>query len=145
MDFLSLPQLWLIVGLVMLFAELVSVTLVFVFFAIAAFITSLLAATGLVKSWEYQIIVFSVISIVATLVLRKPAKRWINRSDQKDYNEFAGQTAMVVKGIPADGEGRIYSRGPEWMPIFAKQGPIGAGSKVTINKADRIRLIVEEA
>ena len=145
MDFLSLPQLWLIVGLVMLFAELVSVTLVFVFFAIAAFITSLLAATGLVNSWEYQIIVFSVISIVATLMLRKPAKRWINRSDQKDYNDFAGETAMVIKDIPAEGEGRIYYRGAEWMAISAKKVPIVAGSKVTIIKADGIRLIVEEA
>lgn len=145
MDFLSLPQIWLIIGLLMLFAELVSVALVFVFFAIAAFITSLLAATGLVNSWEYQLIVFSVLSVITTLALRKPAKRWVNKSKQKDYNEYAGETAMVIRDIPADGEGRIFYRGAEWLAVSSNHVDIEAGSKVTIIKADGIRLLVEEA
>jgi len=145
MDFFSLPQLWLIIGLVMLFAELVSVTLVFIFFAIAAFITSLLAASGIVNGWEYQLIIFSVLSVASTLVLRKPAKQWVNKSEHKDYNEYAGETAMVIKDIPADGDGRIFYRGAEWLAASDKKVPIVAGSKVTIIRADGIRLIVEEA
>ena len=45
---LSLPQIWLIIGLVMLFVELISVVLVFVFFAIGALVTALLAAMGII-------------------------------------------------------------------------------------------------
>lgn len=145
MDFPSLPQLWLIIGLLMLFAELISVALVFIFFAIAAFITSVLGATWLITSWEYQIIVFSVISIGLTILLRKPVKKWMDRSKQKEYTEYTGETAMVISDIPAKGEGRIFYRGAEWMAVSSNQVPIEAGSKVTIVKTDGIRLIVEEA
>ncbi|GAA4431364.1 hypothetical protein GCM10023091_01940 [Ravibacter arvi] len=145
MDFLSLPQIWLIIGLLMLFAELVSVALVFVFLAIAAFITAILSATGLVPSLEYQIIIFSLISIGTTILLRKPVKKWVSQSKQKEYSEYAGETAMVISDIPAEGEGRIYYRGAEWMAISSKHTRIEAGSKVTIVKADGIKLLVEEA
>ncbi len=145
MDFLSLPQIWLIVGLLMLFAELMSVALVFVFFAIAAFVTALLAATGLVGSWEYQLFLFSALSVIATLALRKPVRQWVNKSKQKEYNEYTGETAMVISDIPAHGEGRIFYRGAEWMAISARNVRIEAGSKVIIVKADGIRLLVEEA
>ncbi len=144
MDFLSLPQLWLIVGLLMLFAELMSVALVFVFFAIAAFITALLAATGLISSWEYQLILFSAISVITTIALRKPLKQWVSKSKQKEYTEYTGETAMVISDIPANGEGRIFYRGAEWMAVSARNVRIEAGSKVTIVKADGIRLLVEE-
>lgn len=145
MDFLSLPQIWLIIGLLMLFAELMSVALVFVFFAIAAFITALLGATGLVTSWEYQLILFSAISVITTIALRKPARQWVNKSKQKEYTEYTGETAMVISDIPAEGEGRIFYRGAEWMAVSSRHVPIEAGSKVTIVKADGIRLLVEEA
>jgi membrane protein implicated in regulation of membrane protease activity len=144
MDVLSLPQIWLIAGLLLLFAELVSVSLVFIFFAVAAFITALLAATGLIPSGEHQLILFSVISVVTTLILRKPAKRWVNKSKQKEYTEYSGETAMVISDIPAKGEGRIFYRGAEWTALSANHVLIEAGSKVTIVKADGIKLLVEE-
>ena len=61
---LSLPQIWLIVGLIMLLAELVSVLLVFVFFAIGALLTALLASVGILTSVEAQLIAFSAISLL---------------------------------------------------------------------------------
>lgn len=145
MESLSLPQIWLIFGLLMLFAELISVALVFIFFSIAAFITSLLAATGLVTSWEYQIIIFSVITVASTVLLRRSAKEWVNQSKEKEYTEYTGETAMVISDIPAQGEGRIFYRGAEWMAISYRNVPIEAGSKVVIVKADGIKLLVEEA
>ncbi len=142
---LPLPQIWLIIGLILLLAELVSVTLVFVFLAIAALIIAFLGSIGLINSWEYQLILFSVISLVSTLLLRKPAKQWLNKSRQKEYTEYTGETAMVITDIPADGEGKIFYRGAEWIAVSHHHTPIEAGSKVTIVRADGIRLIVEES
>ena len=142
---LSLPQIWLIVGLIMLIAELVSILLVFVFFAIGALFTSLLAAIGLLTSTESQIIAFSVISLVSMLVLRKHARRLLDRKGAAEYNEFVGETAMVIKDIPAEGEGKIYYRGAEWKANSVNHTSIAAGSKVVIKQADGILLIVEES
>ena len=142
---LSMPQIWLIVGLIMLVTELVSVLLVFVFFAIGALLTSLLAVTGILPDTESQILAFSAISLLSLLVLRKHARRLLNRSSESEYNEFVGETALVIKDIPTNGEGKIYYRGAEWKAISESPKSVAAGSKVVIKKTEGIVLIVEES
>ena len=143
---LSLPQIWLIVGLLMLVLELVSVVLVFVFFAAGALITALLASVGILPDLNTQLFAFSVISVLTLILLRKHAKNLLRqRGNHTEYNEFAGETAMVVRDIPALGEGKIYYRGAEWSAISAAHLPIEAGSKVIIRQSEGIKLIVEEA
>ncbi|CAG5070733.1 hypothetical protein DYBT9623_03245 [Dyadobacter sp. CECT 9623] len=142
---LSLPQIWLIVGLIMLLAELVSVLLVFVFFAIGALLTSLLTVIGILPTTESQILAFSAISLVSLLVLRKHARKLLDRTGNSGYTEFVGETAMVIKDIPNDGEGKIYYRGAEWKALANNHSSIPAGSKVVIKKTEGIVLIVEES
>lgn len=142
---LTLPQIWLIVGLVMLLAELVSVLLVFVFFAAGALLTSLLTSIGLLPSTESQILAFSAISLVSLLVLRKHARNLLERRSAAEYSEFTGETAMVIRDIPGNGEGRIYYRGAEWKATSENHQNIPAGSKVVIKKTEGIVLIVEES
>ncbi|GGM99300.1 hypothetical protein GCM10010967_36550 [Dyadobacter beijingensis] len=142
---LTLPQIWLIVGLVMLLAELVSVLLVFVFFAVGALLTSLLTSIGLLPTTESQILAFSAISLVSLLILRKQARILLNRRTHPEYSEFTGETAMVIRDIPGNGEGRIYYRGAEWKAVSETHQHIPAGSKVVIKKTEGIVLIVEES
>lgn len=142
---LSLPQIWLIIGLIMLLAELVSVTLVFVFIAIGALLTALLAEMGLITELPAQLITCSVLSIISMLLLRQKAKEWVSKNGkQGEYIEYAGESAMVIKDIPAIGEGRIFYRGAEWIAVSQNKEPIAAGSKVTIDHAEGIRLFVVE-
>ncbi|MCE6988122.1 NfeD family protein [Dyadobacter sp. CY323] len=142
---LSLPQIWLIVGLIMLLAELVSVLLVFVFFAVGALFTSLLAVLGFLPTTESQILAFSAISLISLMVFRKHARRLLSRTNDSEYNEFVGETALVIKDIPTNGEGKIYYRGAEWKAVSVHESTISAGSKVVITKTDGIVLIVEES
>lgn len=143
---LSLPQIWLIIGMIMLLAELVSVLLVFVFFAIGALITALLASLGILPNLEIQLILFSIISLSSLAVLRKPAKRIVeSRGKQFEYNEFIGETALVIKDVPANGEGKIYYKGAEWKAVSFNNMPIGAGNKVIIIRTKGIVLVVEES
>ncbi|NIJ53573.1 NfeD family protein [Dyadobacter arcticus] len=142
---LSLPQIWLIVGLIMLLAELASVMLVFIFFAIGALLTSLLTTLGLLPTTESQILAFSAISLISLMVLRKNARSLLSRTSGAEYHEFIGETALVIKDIPNQGEGKIYYRGAEWKAISLKENSISAGSKVVITKADGIILTVEES
>ncbi|CAG5005823.1 hypothetical protein DYBT9275_03661 [Dyadobacter sp. CECT 9275] len=143
---LSLPQIWLIIGLIMLVIELVSVLLVFVFFSVGALATALLASLGILQGIEMQILSFSAISLISMIALRKHARRLLgNRGKHHEYNEFVGETAMVVKDIPASHEGKIYYRGAEWKATSSDQTPISAGSKVVIVKTEGIVLVVEES
>lgn len=130
----------------MLAAELVSVVLVFAFFAIGALLTALLAALGIAPDLDSQLLAFSLTSVLSLVFFRKKAKGILaNRHHTQEYNEYAGETAMVIKDIPATGEGRIFYRGAEWIALSATQAPIIAGSKVVIRRTDGIKLIVEES
>ncbi len=143
---LSLPQIWLIIGLVMLVAELLSVFLVFIFFAVGASVTALLAFLGVIPGLEMQIVTFSVISLISLLAFRKHARRLLDsRGKSLEYSEFVGETAMVVRDIPVEGEGKIYYRGAEWKAVSLDQNAILAGSKVVITRTDGIVLVVEES
>lgn len=144
---LSLPQIWVIIGLLMLVAELVSTALVFVFFAVGGLITALLAAIGLLPSLEYQIMAFSLISILTLIIFRKNAKKIMEARHEKheEYKEFVGETAMVIRDIPASGTGKIYYRGAEWSAISENHAIIEAGSKVIIQRTEGITLVVEES
>lgn len=142
---LTFTQIWLIVGLLFLLIELASVSLVFVFFAIAALLTSILSLTDIIDSLNHQVIFFSVASLASMLLLRKPAKQWLKRSSNgAEYNEYIGETAMVISVIPSVGEGRIFYRGAEWIAISFDQQTIDAGSKVQIKKVDGIKIYVSE-
>ncbi|PWJ60527.1 membrane protein implicated in regulation of membrane protease activity [Dyadobacter jejuensis] len=143
---LSLPQIWLIVGLIMLVLELISVVLVFVFFSIGALLTALLAILGILPGIEIQIVAFSVISLSSMLLLRKHARRLLGgKGKQHEYSEFVGETAMVIKDIDGGKEGKIYYRGAEWIALSSNKTPISAGSKVKIIEARGIVLIVVES
>ena len=143
---LSLPHIWLIIGLLMLFAELVSVVLVFAFFAVGALLTALLAALGITPDLDSQLLAFSLMSVLSLVFFRKRAKQILNqRGKTQEYNEYAGETAMVIKDIPATGEGKIFYRGAEWTALSATHSPIEAGSKVVIRRTEGIKLIVEES
>jgi len=144
---LSLPQIWMIIGLLMLVAELVSVALVFVFFAVGGLLTALLATIGLLPTLEYQIIAFSVISFLTLILFRKNAQKIMEtrRDKQQEYKEFVGETAMVIRDIPLNGSGKIYYRGAEWSAISVNHNPIEAGSKVIIQRTEGITLVVEES
>lgn len=142
---LSLPQIWLIIGLIMLLAELVSVTLVFVFIAIGALLTALLAQLGLITELPGQVITCSVLSVISLLLLRKKTRNWVNKNGKHgEYKEYPGESAMVIKDIPAVGEGRIFYRGAEWIAVSQNKTLITAGSKVIIDHAEGIRLFVVE-
>jgi membrane protein implicated in regulation of membrane protease activity len=100
---------------------------------------------GVLPDIDLQILAFSVISVLSILLLRKHARKLLdNRRQSQEFDEFNGETAMVVKDIPQSGEGKIFYRGTEWIALSFTQRAIEAGSKVVIRKADGIKLIVEE-
>lgn len=144
---LSLPQIWMIIGLLMLLAELVSVVLVFIFFAIGGLLTALLAVIGILPSLEYQIIAFSIISILSLILFRKNVRLIMQARHDKhqEYKEFIGETAMVIRDIPQSGTGKIYYRGAEWSATSNNHAAIEAGSKVVIQRTEGVTLVVEES
>ncbi|MFC5409065.1 NfeD family protein [Larkinella bovis] len=143
---MTLLQIWAILGLLFLVAELVSISFVFAFLGVGALTTALCTWMGLTPDISAQLLCFSVVTIITLVAGRKPLRRWFeSRTKKQEYREYVGDRATVVQTIPAHGEGRIFYRGTEWIAVSDTDESILAGKPVVIKRMDGIRAIVTSA
>lgn len=143
MTHLSFLQIWLIVAALTLIIELMSVSFVLVFFTIGALVTALTSWVGLTPSLVPQLLLFSVVSVGSLVFLRKPFQLLFKKNGKTvEYTEYIGDSATVIETIAAEGEGKVFFRGTEWIAVSEQNTEIKEGSKVVIKQLDGIRLIV---
>jgi membrane protein implicated in regulation of membrane protease activity len=136
-------QIWLILGVLLLIAELMSVSFFFAFLSIGALLTALLSWLNITTTLNMQLLAFSVISIGSLLFLRKPLQKvFLKNGKTVEYNEYVGDKATVVTAIPANGEGKVFYRGTEWAAKSDTGQAIDESSIVIIRELDGIKLIV---
>lgn len=138
-------QIWAILGLLFLIAELVSIGFVFAFLGVGALATALLSWLGITPDTSTQLLSFSVITLITLVAGRKPLRRWFeSRTKKQEYVEYVGDRANVTQTIPAHGEGRIFYRGTEWIAVSETEESILAGKQVVISRMDGIRAVVRQ-
>ncbi|MGM9511576.1 NfeD family protein [Larkinella sp. GY13] len=143
MDFITWPQLWVVLGILFLIAELLSVSFVFAFLSVGAFVTALVTWLGVTPEVSAQLFAFAAITLLTLVTGRKPLRRWFeSRTRKQEYVESVGDKATVVETIPASGEGRIFYRGTEWTAVSDNDESIMAGRPVVIKKMEGSRIIV---
>ena len=143
MDFITWPQLWVVLGILFLIAELLSVSFVFAFLSVAAFVTALVTWLGVTPGVSTQLFAFAAVTLLTLVTGRKPLRRWFeSRTRKQEYVESVGDKATVVETIPASGEGRIFYRGTEWTAVSENDESIMAGRPVVIRRMEGSRVIV---
>ena len=146
MDLITWPQFWVLLGILFLIAELLSISFVFAFLSVGAFVTALTSWLGLTPELPAQLFGFAAVTLLTLVTGRKPLRRWFDsRTKKQEYVESVGDKAVVTETIPASGEGRIFYRGTEWTAVSQHHESIMAGRQVVIKKMDGIRIIVEQA
>lgn len=137
------PEMWAVIGLVLIVADMLTFTFVFFFFGAGALLTALLVWSGLVKAPGLQLVVFAIASISALLAFRKWARNLFGKNkDQKEYSDIAGQKARVSVKIPSGGEGKVSFRGSQWLAHCDLNCDIDEGTDVIIDEVDGIKLKV---
>ncbi len=133
---------WAVIGLLLLIAELATVTFILCFIGLGALIVAFTTWLGITPSFSSQLIVFSVSSLLLLALLRKTARRlFAGHADVPP--DYAGQKADVVKSIPAGGEGTIQYRGSDWIAFSDAPQSIPEGAVVQIEKIEGIRAKVK--
>ncbi|MGB5218639.1 MAG: NfeD family protein [Smithella sp.] len=142
-DFSLSPALvWAVVGLVLLIAELATVSFILCFIGLGALIVAFTTWLGITPSFSSQLIVFSISSLSLLFLLRKTAKKlFAGHADVPP--DYAGQKAQVVKPIPAGGEGTVMYRGSDWLAFSNTAQTIPAGATVQIETIEGIRIKVK--
>jgi inner membrane protein len=142
---LSITQIWVIVGVALLIAELLTTSFWFVFLSFGSLITAALTWVGVTPTFNGQLLAFSIISVTSLIVLRKPLRIFLKSSKGHiEYSEYIGDKANVVEPISAHGEGKVFYRGSEWIALSENNTAIDANKMVIIKQLDGIKLIVSE-
>lgn len=138
---LSHSLLWAIIGIILIIAEVATMSFFLIFFGLGALLTALLAWSGITPGIESQLIVFAVSSLAMLAALRRFAKNlFFSKADASQ--DSVGQRALVSKMIPAGNEGAVTFRGTEWIAFSDTSETIPAGSTVEITGTEGIRLKV---
>ncbi|MBX8825216.1 NfeD family protein [Ochrobactrum sp. SFR4] len=84
---------WVVLGLVLLFLELVTPGVFLIWIGFAALVTSLIAFTGFgfIDSWQAQLLLFMVLSVIFVLIGRKYFNPRVQNSDEPLLNRRADQ------------------------------------------------------
>ncbi len=139
-------SIWVIAGLALLIAELLTGTLFFGPVSVGALVTALAAGLGL-ERLELQLVVFSLGSTVLVLVSRKFLRPLIVRTSdnvQTNVDALAGKVAVISEPIDATHVlGRATLDGMDWSVRSHDGRAIPAGVRVVVVSVDGAKLIVK--
>jgi membrane protein implicated in regulation of membrane protease activity len=141
--------LWFLLGLALIFLEFVVPGVILVFFGIGAWAAAVTTYFGLTVSFQFQLLVFAVTSVLLLVVLRK----WIKgkfyghvgdvQDQTKNLDEFTGQSVVVLEDvIPNKMEGAVEFKGARWRAVSDEH--IKNGEMAIITGADGIILKVRK-
>jgi membrane protein implicated in regulation of membrane protease activity len=141
--------LWFLLGLSLILLEFVVPGVILVFFGIGAWAAAITTYFGLTASFQSQLLVFGVTSILFLVALRK----WIRgkfyghvadvQDQTQNLDEFSGQTVVVLEDvIPNKMEGAVEFKGARWRAVCDEH--IKKGEIAIITGVDGIILKVRK-
>lgn len=136
---------WLVVGLVLVALEMAaSGGFYVIFFGVAALAIGGLHLLGIAGPMWFQLLLFSVLSVVSLLVFRKPILRWLEVDKPgTDVDSLVGETAVPLETIASGGVGRAELRGSVWTARNTDAAPLAAGQRCTVAAVDRLMIHIK--
>ena len=143
-DFLSCGWLWLYAGAFVMLLELATPGFVMFFFGLSAATVGLLSLfLGEAFSPVWQLIAFSVLTIVYLAGLRRWFKHLFSGVVKKeDFGEFVGRVGCVTIAIEPPQSGRVMIGDAEWTAIA--DTPLAVGKNVKVILQQNLTMKVEE-
>ena len=93
---------WVILGFVLLAAEMVSAGLFLMFFGIGGIVVGALVRFHVIEAAWMQWLAFSVVSLGSMALLRKPLQQRLKLNVRKDQDTMLGERAVATEEIAAD-------------------------------------------
>ena len=136
---------WMIVGAVLLGAELFAVDAQFylVFLGVSAAVVGLATLFGLQLPEWGQWIAFAIVSLIFFVTFRKALYDKIRGGGEGYEQRYVGEVVTVDSDIAAGGRGRAQYRGSDWNVLNVGESPIASGSHARVVEVDGLTLKVE--
>lgn len=135
---------WLILAVVLLIFEALGTSGFLIGIAAAAFLMAGVVAMDIVQAWQYQLLWFSLMALVLTLLYWKVFKGFNNRSAEPLLNDRAAQLIgrrVVLEESLIAGQGRIKVGDTLWKASADTQ--LDAGTTVEIYASEGMMLKIK--
>jgi membrane protein implicated in regulation of membrane protease activity len=134
---------WIVLGLVLLALELASPgDFYFLFFGLSAALVGLFALLGLGEPYWVQWLFFSVLSLGAVFLLRKPLIERTRGGPAQDMDSLVGNLAHALAEIAPGAEGKVELRGAGWEARNTGPEPLARGQECVVEKVEGLVLSV---
>lgn len=122
--------------------EGVTAQLVSIWFVIGA--VAALASVAFGASIPVQIVIFTVVSIIALIITRPLVKKHINvKAEKTNADRCIGQEAVVIEEIDnLSSKGQVKTLGQVWTARSSDASIIAKDTVVIVRKIDGVKLIV---
>ncbi len=136
---------WLVLGLLLVLAELATPGGFFViFFGVSALIVGALAKLGLAGPVWTQLLLFSVLSIILLVLFRSRLLKAIQNDPQRpEVDSLVGEIGHVDGAIAPGGIGKIEVRGAAWSARNTTSSTLGRGTRCRVLRVDGLMLDIE--
>ncbi len=135
--------MWILLGLVLLLAEIVTPSGFFIFFfAIGAIIVGMLAGFNAAGPVWFQIILFSILSLLTLWLFRERLLRLMHAPQQSAIDSLIGETAVMLEDIPLNGFGKAEMRGSSWNARNVGQKPLARGERGRVERVEGLMIFV---
>ncbi|MCI0352411.1 MAG: NfeD family protein, partial [Acidobacteriales bacterium] len=108
-----------------------------------AIIVGMLGGLSLSGPPWMQWLMFSVLSIVALSLFRRPLMKRLRPATQgKEVDSLVGETALVLEDMAIDAIGKAELRGSAWSARNVGGNPLARGQRCTVERVDGLMLYV---
>lgn len=137
-------QAWVVVGILLLVAELTSGTLHLLCFSLGAIVTA--AVCVATDSVTVQLLTFAIASALSLFLIRPVMVKHLHRGKEQKSNADAliGRKGRVSEAIPNDGYGRVAIDGDDWKAQSSAGNAIPVGATVTVVDRESLIITVQE-
>lgn len=136
---------WLGVIIVTAVLEFITLDLTSIWFTVGAIVPLILSIVEAV-GWEWQVVIFVVLSLVLIFSLRKVTKKFLlrNAKEKTNLDSVIGKSFKLLSAIDDDGIGTIKVNGVVWNVVSADGTQVEKDAKVKIVKVEGSKFVVEK-
>jgi membrane protein implicated in regulation of membrane protease activity len=135
--------IWLLLGLMLLLAELVTPGgFYIIFFGVGALIVGVLAGFEAAGPPWFQYILFSLVSVTALWLFREKLLQLTRAAPSESVDNLVGETAVSLDDIPVNGIGKAEMRGTSWNARNIGDQPLARGQRTRVERIEGLTIFV---
>jgi membrane protein implicated in regulation of membrane protease activity len=136
---------WLVLGLLLVLAELATAGGFYViFFGVAALVVGVLSGFDVAGPLWVQLLLFSALSLASLLLFRARLLEWVQHDPQRpEIDTLIGEIGIASDELAPGTVGKVEVRGAAWSARNTTALPLGRGVRVRVVRVDGLTLDVE--